>query len=67
MEGASRKVSALLKDCGVSVKPSDHGVTDDEWAGLVDNAFEGERGRNFIGGKVQFLSAAETFGAAAPR
>lgn len=67
MEGASRKVSALLDSCGVSVKPSDHGVSDEEWAGLVDNAFEGERGRNFIGGKVQFMSAAVSFGAAPPR
>ncbi|MGI9411189.1 MAG: iron-containing alcohol dehydrogenase PsrA, partial [Hyphomicrobiaceae bacterium] len=67
MAGASGKVAALLERCGVSVRPSDHGVTDEEWTGLVDDAFEGERGRNFIGGKAQFLKAAEAFGAAAQR
>ncbi|MGI9525097.1 MAG: iron-containing alcohol dehydrogenase PsrA [Hyphomicrobiaceae bacterium] len=66
LEHASRSVATLLESCGVSIKPADHGVADQEWASLVDNAFEGERGRNFIGEKVQFLRAAETFGAAAP-
>ena len=66
-EGAAGKVAGLLERCGVSVRPLDHGVTDEEWAGLVDDAFDGERGRNFIGGKAQFLTAAEAFGAAAPR
>lgn len=66
-EGAAGKVEALLERCGVSVRPLDHGVTDEEWTGLVDDAFDGERGRNFIGGKAQFLTAAEAFGAAAPR
>lgn len=67
LEHASRNVAALLGRFGVSVRPADHGVADKEWASLVDDAFDGERGRNFIGEKVQFLRAAETFGAAAPQ
>ena len=66
VESASRKVAAVLEHCSVSVRPSDHGVTNQEWSSLVDDAFAGERGRNFIGAKAQFLRAAETFGAAAP-
>ncbi|MEM1200644.1 MAG: phosphonoacetaldehyde reductase [Pseudomonadota bacterium] len=62
---AVAKVSALLSSLGVSVKPFDHGVTDAEWRDLVDGAFDGERGKNFIGEKDAFLRAAESFGAAA--
>ena len=64
-EVAVPKMSALLSSLGVSVKPADHGVTDAEWRGLVDGAFDGERGKNFIGEKDAFLRAAESFGAAA--
>lgn len=67
LEHASRDVAALLDRLGVSVRPADHGVADREWANLVDDAFDGERGRNFIGDKAQFLSAAESFGATAPQ
>lgn len=66
LNNASRHVAALLERFDVSVRPADHGVADQEWASLVDDAFDGERGRNFIGEKVRFLRAAETFGAAAP-
>ncbi len=60
-----RQVSDLLTGLGVSTKPADHGVADDEWSALVDGAFAGERGRNFIGQKESFLMAAEALGAAA--
>ena len=64
IDGAADRVAEFLGAFDVSVKPSDHGVTDEEWTGLVDDAFAGERGKNFIGGKVEFLSAAARFGAA---
>lgn len=63
--GAVTRVSDLLHSLNVSTRPADHGVTEAEWAGLVDGAFDGERGKNFIGSKDRFLKAAETLGAAA--
>ena len=65
LEHAVMKVSDLLHSLGVSTMPSDHGVAEAEWAGLVDGAFDGERGKNFIGSKDRFLKAAEALGAAA--
>ncbi|MCP5083589.1 MAG: phosphonoacetaldehyde reductase [Alphaproteobacteria bacterium] len=65
MPSAVTKVSNLLTSLNVSTKPADHGVGDSEWAGLVDGAFDGERGKNFIGEKDRFLKAAEALGAAA--
>ncbi len=59
------QVSRLLNGLGISTMPIDHGVTDDEWTDLVDGAFAGERGRNFIGQKDSFLRAAEALAAAA--
>ena len=65
MKTAVTKVSSLLTSLDVSTRPADHGVNETEWAGLVDGAFDGERGRNFIGEKDRFLKAAEALGAAA--
>ena len=63
--GAVTRMSDLLHSLDVSTQPSDHGVSEAEWAGLVDGAFDGERGKNFIGSKDKFLKAAEALGAAA--
>ena len=63
--GAVTQVSELLHSLNVSTLPGDHGVAEAEWAGLVDGAFDGERGKNFIGSKDRFLKAAEALGAAA--
>jgi hypothetical protein len=42
---------------GVSTSPQSYGVTAAEWLSLVDDAFGGDRGRNFIGSKEKLLSA----------
>ncbi len=63
--GAPAKVSQMLHALGVSTKPADHGIEVATWQALVDGAFDGERGRNFIGEKSDFLKAAEALGAAA--
>lgn len=60
---APEVLARFLNGLGVSVRPVDHGVSDGEWQGLVDGAFEGERGRNFIGDRDRFLTAALTIGA----
>ena len=65
LRGASTRVSQMLHTFGVSTKPGDHGVEDAVWSALVDDAFKGERGRNFIGNIDSFLRAAEAHGAAA--
>ena len=41
----------------MSVDPADHGVAEQEWRGIVERAFSGERGRNFIGTRVRFKAA----------
>lgn len=65
LSSAPARVSQMLHALGVSTKPGDHGVKNAEWAALVDGAFKGERGKNFIGNKDSFLKAAEAHGAAA--
>jgi len=65
LSDASTRISHFLNSLGVSTKPADHGVENAVWAALVDGAFEGERGKNFIGEKQKFLKAAEALGAVA--
>lgn len=62
---ASGKVSGLLEHLGVSTNPAEHGVSDDEWAKMVMTAFDGERGKNFIGDKDRFMKAAGVLGVVA--
>ncbi len=47
--GGADRLQAFLEGLGVSTAPSAHGLDDGEWARLVEKAFAGERGRNFIG------------------
>jgi len=65
LHAAPEKISHLLHSLGVSTRPADHGVENATWQALVDGAFDGERGKNFIGDKDNFLKAAEALGAAA--
>lgn len=63
-QAASDKLAAFLTGLGVSVNHQDYGITDEELAGLIASAVEGERGQNFIGTKDNLLSAAGLKGAA---
>jgi alcohol dehydrogenase len=49
LELGAQKLAGLLDRLGVSRRPADHGAQEDEWLAVVADAFEGERGRNFIG------------------
>ena len=49
LERGARQLEAFIEQLGVSTKIEDHGVSPAEWEGLIDAAFEGERGRNYIG------------------
>jgi alcohol dehydrogenase len=51
------KIGHLLDRLGVSRRPSDHGADRDEWLAVIADAFEGERGKNFIGDRDTMLNA----------
>lgn len=57
-EGASRKLAATLQSLGVSTDYRDYGLGEEEFRDLIVQAFDGERGQNFIGGKGELLAAA---------
>lgn len=54
---ASEWFSHFLADLGVRTDPSKYGVQPGEWKRIVDDAFEGERGLNFVGDKTRFLES----------
>ncbi len=41
---------------GVSVDPAGHGVAEPEWRGIVERAFAGARGKNYIGTRARIES-----------
>ena len=49
LERGVDQLGRFLEGIGVSTAPADYGVSGKEWDSLVDNAMQGERGRNFIG------------------
>ena len=54
---ASEWFSHFLADLGVRTDPSKYGVRPNEWKRIVEDAFEGERGRNFVGDKTRFYES----------
>ena len=56
----------FLKSLGVGHRFADHGVPDDACTKIIDEAFAGERGKNFIGSKARFLKAANQSGVLTP-
>lgn len=54
---ASEWFSHFLTDIGVRIDPSKYGVPPAEWKRIVDDAFDGERGRNFVGDKTRFYES----------
>lgn len=49
MAVAPAKLRAFLSGLGVTGSPSEFGVAAEEWRAIVTDAFDGPRGRNFIG------------------
>ena len=47
-----------LNDLDVSTDFKSYGVAPDAWTGLILEAFDGERGQNFIGTRQAMLQAA---------
>jgi alcohol dehydrogenase len=55
LAGADR-LETFLTDLGVSTRPADYGVTQENWLRAIDEALNGERGLNFIGARDAVLS-----------
>ena len=56
---AAEQLSAFLNQLGVSTSHRDYGIDDAEWRELIDSAFDGERGQNFIGERGKLLAVAD--------
>ena len=56
-------LTEFLSSLGVGYRFSDHGVPNADCGRIIDDAFAGERGKNFIGSKESFLEAATNTGA----
>ncbi|MCO5069971.1 MAG: phosphonoacetaldehyde reductase [Rhizobiaceae bacterium] len=56
--GASEQLRAFLEGLGVATSHRSYGIEDQEWHALIDLAFEGERGQNFIGTRDNLIAAA---------
>lgn len=55
---AADRLSAFLGRLGVSTDHRYYGIEEEEWRELIDGAFDGERGQNFIGKRGELLAAA---------
>jgi phosphonate metabolism-associated iron-containing alcohol dehydrogenase len=51
---APARLRSFLDALGVSASPFDYGLSEDRWERIVAEAFDGPRGRNFIGSQAQF-------------
>ncbi|WP_186087155.1 iron-containing alcohol dehydrogenase PsrA [Burkholderia gladioli] len=54
LEAAPRVLEQFLESLGVRCEPAAYGIEQDEWQDIVASAFEGARGRNFIGAPARF-------------
>lgn len=55
---AADQLAAVLDQLDVSTDFRDYAISEDEFLDMVDLAFDGERGQNFIGEKHRLLAAA---------
>lgn len=56
LAGAPASLRRRLDDLGVAANPEALGIGADEWRDILDQAFAGPRGRNFIGSRARFPS-----------
>ncbi|MBY8823710.1 iron-containing alcohol dehydrogenase PsrA [Sphingomonas colocasiae] len=54
LDAAPGRLRRFLDDLGVAAGPDALGIAPDEWREIVDAAFAGPRGRNFIGTRDRF-------------
>ncbi|MHA1572030.1 MAG: iron-containing alcohol dehydrogenase PsrA [Alphaproteobacteria bacterium] len=60
LAAAAKSLKDLLSNLGVAQRVDELGVPVEEWHRIVDAAFVGERGRNFVGEKSRFHAAAKS-------
>lgn len=56
--GAAERLETTLDKLGVSTDFRSYGIAEAEWRALIDTAFEGERGQNFIGSREELVAVA---------
>lgn len=56
--GAAERLETTLDKLGVSTDFRSYGIAEAEWRTLIDTAFEGERGQNFIGRREDLIAVA---------
>jgi len=56
--GAAERLETTLSKLGVATDYRHYGIEEAEWRELIESAFEGERGQNFIGERQELLVAA---------
>ncbi len=57
LEAGVGQLETFLTGLGVSMDPADHGIVEWDWQVMIDLAFDGERGQNFIGTRKKVTSA----------
>jgi alcohol dehydrogenase len=60
LEKGADRLEQLLSTLGVAVDPEAYGIGRREWQELIEQALEGERGRNFLGSKKKLLEASQS-------
>jgi len=59
LAAGAKRLAVLLTGFGVSPDPGDHGIDEAAWRSIVEDAFAGERGRNYIGTQERFEAAGD--------
>ena len=62
LENAADHLSEFMRSLEVPLNLNEIKVPVQEWNNIVDDAFLGERGKNFIGNKEAFISSAKSMG-----
>ena len=62
LEQGAAELTSFMKRLGVGHRFADYGIPAKRYTTIIDEAFAGERGKNFIGSKENFLRAANLQG-----
>ena len=54
---AANELRAWIESLGVHTTPEEYGYTQEQWLALVNDALQGERGKNFVGGSEQLIQS----------
>lgn len=54
---AANELRIWIESLGVYTAPEEYGYTQDQWLALVNDALQGERGKNFVGSSEQLIQS----------